>query len=136
MTTSANSPALDAELSGLKRRVSDLERALADRARFERPDTTFVLAGPIYLSTSPPYPVPQRRHYWEAAVELGTASSSGAVTVEIAVGGAAVATLTVPAGATSITQPVDFTVSRNGTVTAEITAVGSGAADLTVCLRT
>lgn len=136
MTTTAQSPAVDTELSGLKRRVTDLERALADRNRLERPDTTFVLAGALYTSLSPPYPVPQRRSYWEAACVLGTASTSGPVVVEIAANSTLVFTVTFVEGATMLLQPIDLTIARNGLLTAEITDPGDGARDLTISLRT
>lgn len=134
MTTAASNPALDTELGSLKRRVSDLERALADARRLDRPDTTFVLAGSLYLTTSPPYPVPQRRTYWEAAVELGQASSTTSVVVEVAVNGTTAVTITVPVGVSSLRQPMNVTAARDANLTVEITTPGN-AEDLTVALR-
>lgn len=135
MTTSAQNPALDYEIAGMKRRISDLERALADRRNLERPDTTWVLADGLYIREYPPYPVPQRRSYWEAAVELGTPSSSGSVVFTVAIGGVVGLTITIPQGVASLRQPIDLTVSRDAVLTAAITSAGIDATDLTVALR-
>lgn len=135
MTTAAQSPELAGEISGMKRRISDLERALAQRQLLERPDTVFVLPGPLYESTSPAYPLPQRRSYWEAACRLGSASSDGPVVVVLAVNGDTAVTISIPAGATRLQVPIELTVARDADLTAEVTDTGADAEDLTIALR-
>lgn len=136
MTDSLNSPGWRDAISSLKRRVTAIERLLKDPAHKVRPDTTFSLAGPIYVSESTIYAPPVRRKYAEAVLLLGTALSSGTLTAVVKVNGSVIRTYEMPAGVEEIITPTTVVANVNDHVTVALTAVGSGGADFTFILRT
>lgn len=136
MTSSVAPPQLDTEIGSLKKRVTDLERQLRDRDNLLRPDTVFTLAGALFVSESTPYPAPVRRNYREVVIELGTATTSGTLTVECRREGVAVATIDVAVGLAELIIPVDIEIPKDGVITTAITAAGTGGRDITVAWRT
>lgn len=122
-------------VSGIKGRLTDLERQLGIDVRNYRPDTLFTLGGPLYVSESSPYPVPSKRRYKRVAMALTVAGSS-TTTAQVKVNGAGVGSFSLPAGQAYSDNTLSLLVEPGDLVTVALTTAGDDAEGLTVQLTT
>lgn len=135
MTQANQEPTPERAVSGLRGRVTNLERKLGVDLTTYRPDTVFSLGGPIYVSESSPYPVPNKRRYKRVAMAL-TVVGSTSTTIHVNVNGSSVASFTLAASQQYQDNSLSLPVEPGDLVTVEITDPGDDAEGLTVQLLT
>jgi len=131
-------PELEREVSKLKKRVSDLERVLGEVLAGGRDHgLPFTIAGPVYISESPPWTPRFATRAVEVIALLGAPAEVGTTTIEVRKNGNPIgAGLALGVGETvkrfTISSPFG---ADEDLLTVGVTAAGTGAEDLDVIVR-